>query len=352
MQGNNMKRISVIVPVYKVEKYIKGSVQSVLKQSYGNVQIILVDDGSPDNCPTICDEFSETYSNIVVLHKKNGGLSSARNAGLDAISEIEEEFPEEEKTKYVVFLDSDDQLEKDAIAGMLRKAVDSKSDMVIPDRYTRVEESTGKMSVALHFTESMYENDPQKFAFNVLMKEGRAWRATALLYSYSVLQKKNIRFPEGHISEDISFNLQVLANIERIAIYPYSTLFCLKRSESITTSFQPNFEKDIWYIDEQAKTFRKIASENGSEPVDDLLCRNIVIYLISIMSMKNNTMNYEEKRKKSQALLNDKRSRKVVREKHHIPYFESRVKMAAIKGVYYLLRHNQDEIVYKILAKR
>ena len=89
--------ISVIVPVYKVEAYLTACVESVLAQTYPNFELILVDDGSPDNCPRMCDEFAARDSRIRVIHKKNGGLSSARNAGIDAA-----------KGSYLAFLDSDD----------------------------------------------------------------------------------------------------------------------------------------------------------------------------------------------------------------------------------------------------
>ena len=75
--------ISVIVPVYKVEKYLNKCVQSIVNQTYKNLEIILVDDGSPDNCPQMCDEWAKKDSRIKVIHKENGGVSSARNAGLD-----------------------------------------------------------------------------------------------------------------------------------------------------------------------------------------------------------------------------------------------------------------------------
>jgi len=77
-------KISIVVPVYKVEKYIEKCVNSLINQTYKNIEIILVDDGSPDNCGDICDEFALKDKRIKVIHKKNGGLSSARNAGIKA----------------------------------------------------------------------------------------------------------------------------------------------------------------------------------------------------------------------------------------------------------------------------
>ena len=89
--------ITIIVPVYKVEKYLDRCVQSIVDQTYTNLEIILVDDGSPDNCPKMCDEWAKKDKRIKVIHKQNGGLSDARNAGL-----------EKAKGKYVGFVDSDD----------------------------------------------------------------------------------------------------------------------------------------------------------------------------------------------------------------------------------------------------
>ena len=89
--------ISVIIPIYKVEKYLKSCVDSVLSQSYKNIEVILVDDGSPDSCPQICDYYKSLDKRIVVIHKNNGGLSDARNVGLSKAN-----------GDYVLFLDSDD----------------------------------------------------------------------------------------------------------------------------------------------------------------------------------------------------------------------------------------------------
>ena len=96
--------ISVIVPIYKVEKYLAICVDSLLRQSYGNLEVILVDDGSPDECPAICDKYQNKDNRIKVIHKKNGGLSDARNVGLDIA-----------QGEYVAFVDSDDFVDEDYI---------------------------------------------------------------------------------------------------------------------------------------------------------------------------------------------------------------------------------------------
>ena len=93
----NKINFSVIIPIYKVEKYLRQCINSVLNQTYKNFEIILVDDGSPDGCPQVCDEYKKQHKNIKVIHKENGGLSDARNVGL------KEAFGE-----YIIFLDSDD----------------------------------------------------------------------------------------------------------------------------------------------------------------------------------------------------------------------------------------------------
>lgn len=112
--------VTVIIPVYNVEKYLAKCVESVLTQTYTNLEIILVDDGSPDTCPKICDELAESDGRIRVIHKKNGGLSSARNAGL-AIT----------KGELIAFVDSDDEIEKEFIERLYNRLISDGSDIAI-----------------------------------------------------------------------------------------------------------------------------------------------------------------------------------------------------------------------------
>lgn len=97
--------ISVIVPVYNVEKYSERCIESIINQTYKNLEIILVDDGSPDTCPMICDEYAKKDDRIVVIHKENGGLSDARNAGIEIA-----------KGEYFAFIDSDDYISEEFLS--------------------------------------------------------------------------------------------------------------------------------------------------------------------------------------------------------------------------------------------
>lgn len=121
-------KISVIVPIYKVEKYLVHCVNSIIEQTYRNLEIILVDDGSPDSCPFICDEFAQKDPRIIVIHKENGGLSDARNAGLDIAS-----------GEYILFVDSDDYISVNMCEILLNRLLKYDADMAICN-YLRVSE--------------------------------------------------------------------------------------------------------------------------------------------------------------------------------------------------------------------
>ena len=110
---------SIIVPIYKVEQYLEKCVYSLLNQTYKNIEIILVDDGSPDNCPQMCDEFGKIDNRVVVLHKQNGGLSDARNHGMEAA-----------QGEYIMFVDSDDYIALDACE-KFAEFVDKEYDVLI-----------------------------------------------------------------------------------------------------------------------------------------------------------------------------------------------------------------------------
>lgn len=192
--------VTIIIPVYKVEKYIRRCVDSVLAQSHQNLQIILVDDGSPDNCGKICDSYMKKDSRVKTIHQPNGGLSIARNTGLEyALGE------------FVYFLDSDDYLAPDAIEIMVRLANENHADIVMAG-HNRVEadgdihcdssnwphlQTTGEIKKAI------LVNDIPNFAWGKLYKK--------VLWD-------NYRFPEHIVMEDMYVVAFVFYKAENIVI--------------------------------------------------------------------------------------------------------------------------------------
>ena len=119
----NINQISVVVPVYKVEPYLRKCLDSIVNQTYRDLEIILIDDGSPDNCGRICDEYAERDARIRVVHQENSGLSAARNAGLKLVS-----------GSYIGFVDSDDWIEPDMYSYLLGNALEYQADIAVCSR--------------------------------------------------------------------------------------------------------------------------------------------------------------------------------------------------------------------------
>lgn len=137
---NSQPKISVIVPVYKTEGLLDRCVESIVGQTYKNLEIILVDDGSPDNCPAMCDEWAEKDSRIRVIHKENGGVSSARNAALDIAT-----------GDYIGFVDSDDWIEPEMYSSLIQKISESGKNIALCSYYA-VEISGRGMSAGVSST--------------------------------------------------------------------------------------------------------------------------------------------------------------------------------------------------------
>lgn len=178
-----MPTFSIIVPVYKTEKYLKKCISSILKQTYRDFELILVDDGSPDQCPCICDEYREKDSRIKVLHKKNGGVSSARNLGLSmAIG------------TYIWFVDSDDYIEPYSLQKLYEIQQEFESDLCI---FNAKLEETNIVENINEFFEKYYFT--YKLGFEPWNK----------IYRREVIQMYNLKFDvQETIGEDLLFNIQ------------------------------------------------------------------------------------------------------------------------------------------------
>ena len=186
-----MDLISVIIPVYNVEKYLTKCVDSIINQTYKNLEIILVDDGSPDNCGKICDEYAKKDNRIKVIHKENGGLSSARNAGLDIC-----------KGEYICFIDSDDFVSLSFIEVLYKMIQINKTDIAQCNflRFHDENEIANEGAISFEFSQcSIYDNLEMQ---NNLFKTNQVISTVVWnkLYKRSVYE--NIRFPNGKIHED------------------------------------------------------------------------------------------------------------------------------------------------------
>ena len=134
MNGN--PKVSVIVPIYKAESYLYKCIDSLLTQKLADIEILLIDDGSPDGSGMICDEYARKDSRVKVFHKSNGGVASARQCGLDHAC-----------GEYVIHADPDDWVESDMLQSLYEKAVEEDADMVICDFYYEIDETEGYVRV-------------------------------------------------------------------------------------------------------------------------------------------------------------------------------------------------------------
>ena len=210
--------VSIIVPIYNVSEYLNACVQSVCEQTYSNLEIILVDDGSSDDCPEKCDIWKNKDPRIKVIHKKNGGLSDARNAGLDIAT-----------GKYIYFLDGDDSMKPRLIETALKYMMDG-ADMVAFG-YDKVFSDGSIKKVILHAGNTEFDSMQKRFHFLIqeLLQGKIGWEAWSRMYSRDLIERYHLRFADNRVifAEDLYFCLCYCAHAKRIvsidkSLYSYS----------------------------------------------------------------------------------------------------------------------------------
>ena len=183
--------VSITVPVYKVEQYLYECVDSILAQSYSNLEIILVDDGSPDKCPLLCDDFAEKDSRVRVIHKKNGGLSSARNAGLDVANGT-----------YICFVDSDDFIAPTMVHNLYEAIIKNEYCGIVSGQIVGYKDGQTVSYRPEWFHRKCSKLSAHNFAEQVLL-EKESFTVWNKIYKADLLAK--IRFREGYNNEDTFF---------------------------------------------------------------------------------------------------------------------------------------------------
>lgn len=240
-----MPKVSIIVPIYNVEKYLHRCIDSLRNQTFQDIEIILVDDESPDNCPQMCDDYAKVDTRIKVVHKKNGGLGYARNSGLEVA-----------KGDYVAFVDSDDYVELDMIDKLYQECVSNRLDVIFADFYVdgnsgfKKSPSFEKLYDAPKLLEElrldMIGSEPEfpscsKIQYSV-------WRG---LYSLKLINENKLQFPSEreYISEDIVFNLDFLKLAKRAKVLPLKFYHYCFNGTSLTHSYREDrWEKQVFLL--------------------------------------------------------------------------------------------------------
>lgn len=208
--------VSIIVPVYKVEQYLKRCMDSVLNQTYKNIEVILVNDGSPDNCPALCDEYAKIDSRVRVIHKENGGLSSARNVALDSV-----------KGDYIFFVDSDDWLALDTLE-VLNEYLEEDHDMISFQRTYLTEEKVVEKG----------EKNPKDMDVSQYIDASFLGRydffVTTKIFKAEVFN--NIRFLEGRNYEDLEIMHRLFLNMKKVVGLDYFLYYYWKGNEGAITN--------------------------------------------------------------------------------------------------------------------
>ncbi len=220
-----MIKISIIIPVYNVEKYLRQCIECVINQTYKNLEIILVDDGSPDDCPRICDNYGLIDNRIKVIHKENGGLSDARNAGIQMAT-----------GQYGFFVDSDDYLlDTRAIERLVDRLIKTRVE-VLSFPYISENEETGKRTIKFQIMDDMPMNlSTKKKQVDFMFKNG-VYIASACNKIIRMDLLKRLPFEKGKVSEDIVWCANLL-NVASSFDYINNSFYCYRqRSKSITHS--------------------------------------------------------------------------------------------------------------------
>ncbi len=264
--------ISVIIPVYKVEKYLNKCIDSIINQTYNKLEIILVDDGSPDNCPQICDEYSKKDERIKVIHKKNGGQSEARNWGLDIA-----------KGKYIGFVDSDDYIKKDMIEVLYKNILEHNADISICNIIKVKEKSNENLE---NYDEIEIYNSTE--SIKQLLKQHITNYLPNKLYRREIWD--DIRLPEGKILEDMDVMYRLIEKANKIVATNKTEYYYFIRKDSSISQINVKVTKDL----KEAVNKRYMYLSNKMPELIDLLnvtrIENIIQYHDNLSYCKDKEM--------------------------------------------------------------
>ena len=288
-----MAKISVVVPVYKVEKYIHRCVDSILNQTYADFELILVDDGSPDNCPAICDEYAERDARIVVIHQKNGGVSVARNTGLDWVFA-------NSNSRWLSFIDSDDWVHPQYFELLVCAA--EKFNVRIAACQSLIS-GENQMDFRIHTESNRYKETVENFYCNETLDYciHTLW---AKLYDRTIFSE--LRCPVGRIHEDVYLVPRSLFPCSEIAIVPEKLYVYYQHSDSIIhVKWSPQRLDQIAHYESVCAYLSKIGERKSFKVSVSRMFSCVIgqLYQIQEIGKKEYEVYFDQLRRKAQFLL-------------------------------------------------
>lgn len=313
-------KFSIIIPVYKVEKYLHECVDSVLNQNYKDFEIILVDDGSPDRCPQICDDYAARYATVRCLHQANGGQSSARNAGLSVAS-----------GEYVMFVDSDDYLINAEVLGLLAEKTEGEPDIV---HYKNVEwfESDGHIEdCRFDYKVQTASKDIADVYCELIDKDAYYNSAWSKIIRRNLLTENGIGFESGILGEDNEWYYHVVMVAQTLVLVDEPLYVYRRRKNSITTTVTPkNLADQLYVIEKWVNITRDKGQDRRADVVRGSLAKQYCSALI-ICSHLSGAEKFLPKLREYKFLLEYTKTRRVV-------VFRKLVALLGIRGTIALLK--------------
>ena len=294
-------KFSIIVPVYKVEQYLRPCIDSILGQTYKDFELILVDDGSPDACPQICDEYAEKYENVRCIHQKNGGLSCARNTGLSAAS-----------GEYVMFIDSDDYLANSNVLGLLAEKTTGNPDIV---HYKNIEwlEADGSIKeCSFDFNICTEGKTLDEIYCELIDKDAYYNSAWSKIIRREVLVENKIEFISGLLGEDNEWYYNVVMAAKQVVLVDEPLYVYRRRQSSITSSLtEKNLSDQLFVIAKWDEIIKREVDNPHIKVVRGSLAKQYCSALIIAGTIPDAKPYYAELRKYKH-LLNYTKTRRVV----------------------------------------
>lgn len=227
--------VSIIIPIYNVEKYIKRCVDSLLNQSFIDLEIILVDDESPDNCGKICDEYTQKDKRVKVIHKKNGGVSSARNAGLDMAT-----------GEYIMFCDADDYVRNDWVENLHSAIVELDADFVASN-WIMSDDNREEICCSEYRSNNTIlttQQDKYDYIMFSVLTEKTGWAVWTRIFKAKIIKENKIYFCESceNFAEDLDFVLQCVLYSKKVSNIDYAGYYYYQRSDSMMNTVKNNLK--------------------------------------------------------------------------------------------------------------